>query len=224
MRDTRVIYVENDAALRGIVARALAQADGLELLLATSSPHEALEGNLIEQADAALVDLALGLDVPNGIDLGIAMRERNPNIGIVVYSQYSLRNVARRVPENLRMGWAFMSKSGDMRVDDLVDVLRSTAQGLAQPDTHRSDEETGPNSLLDELSPRQRAVMALAASGLTAPEIAVRLGVTHDAVRKDLSKAYRLLVPAGEGGDLRTRAVLAYLQLVRDQSWDELST
>ena len=131
VRDTRVIYVENDAALRGIVARALAQADGLELLLATSSPHEALEGNLIEQADAALVDLALGLDVPNGIDLGIAMRERNPNIGIVVYSQYSLRNVARRVPENLRMGWAFMSKSGDMRFDDLVDVLSETVAECA---------------------------------------------------------------------------------------------
>ncbi|MEY4136939.1 MAG: hypothetical protein RL205_1067, partial [Actinomycetota bacterium] len=74
--------------------------------------------------------------------------------------------------------------------------------------------------LLEALTPRQRAVMALAATGLSAPDISHRLAITQDSVRKDLSKAYRVLVPGDEGGDLRTRAVLAYLRIMRDEEWD----
>lgn len=221
MRATRVVYVENDPALRGVLARSMSRSDDLELILATGSPEEALAGDAVERADVALVDLALGVDELNGIDLGIAMRRRNPDIGVVVYSQYSLRNMARRVPEELRMGWSFLPKSSDMRGEELVAVLRETAQGFGRG--HDDDGADAGPTVLDQLTSRQRAVMALAATGLSAPEIAVRLGITHDAVRKDLSKAYRLLVPEGEGGDLRTRAVLAYLRLVRDQTWNDLS-
>ena len=75
---------------------------------------------------------------------------------------------------------------------------------------------------LAELSDRQRAVMALAADGLAAPEIARRLGTTHEGVRQDLSRAYRILVPdVAEGEDRRTRAVVAYLRLVRQDTWTE---
>lgn len=189
MRDTRVLYVENDPALRGIVSRALAAADGIELLVSSGTPAEVLDSELVSRADAALLDLALGADVINGIDLGIALRERNPNIGIVVYSQYSTRNVARRVPAALRMGWAFMPKSGDMRVEQLVEVLRATAQGLGHRYGQADETDANETHLLEQLTPRQRAVIALAAEGYSAPEISARLGITHDAARKDLSKA-----------------------------------
>jgi DNA-binding NarL/FixJ family response regulator len=84
----------------------------------------------------------------------------------------------------------------------------------ARPDETATD-------VLEELTPRQRAVIALASTGLSAPDIAQRLALTQDSVRKDLSKAYRVLVPGDEGGDLRTRAVLAYLRIMRDQEWDD---
>lgn len=223
MRDTRVIYVENDPALRGILGRGLASAEGLEVLLETGSAAEALASPHIARADVALLDLALGIGELNGIDLGIALRARNPDIGIVVYSQYPLKNLARRVPDDMSMGWSFIAKSGDLDVEGLVSILRSTAQGTRHVDVATG---TGPDpdlTVLESMSSRQRAVMALAATGLTAPEIAQRLGVTHDAVRKDLSRTYRLLVGEGEGGDLRTRAVLAYLRLMRDTEWDDVT-
>lgn len=220
VRDTRVIYVENDPALRGIMTRSLRDTDGIDLLLETGSARDALTAPEAVRADVALLDLALGTDELNGIDLGLALRQRNSNIGIVVYSQYSMRNLARRVPEPQRMGWSFIPKTGDMRTEDLVSILRATARGISHDATGPGTSASSDRTVLDDLSPRQRAIMALAATGLTAPEISVRLGASHDAVRKELSKTYRILVPDGEGGDLRTKAVLAYLQLVRDGSWD----
>lgn len=218
-----MIYVENDPALRGIMTRSLTQAAGIDLLLETGSAREALAAPEVARADVALLDLALGADEPNGIDLGLGLRQKNPDIGIVVYSQYSMRNLARRVPQAQRMGWSFIPKTGDMRTEDLVSILRNTARGISHDETS-SDPGVVEHSVLDELSTRQRAIMALAATGLTAPEIAVRLGASHDAVRKELSKTYRILVPESEGGDMRTKAVLAYLQLVRDSSWDGLGS
>lgn len=219
MRASRVIYVENDPALRGIMTRALGASAEVELTLSTGDASEALTSGFATQADVALLDLALGADQLNGIDLGLALRELNPDLGIVIYSQHSLKNLARRVPDHQRMGWSFIPKSGEMETSELIDILRATARGIA----HMSDEVRRGDSTadpLEPLTPRQRAVMALAATGLSAPDISQRLAITQDSVRKDLSKAYRVLVPGDEGGDLRTRAVLAYLQIMRDQEWD----
>lgn len=221
MRATRVIYVENDPALRGIVAKFLSERPEIDLILTAPNADGVVDAVAATQADVALLDLALGVDAMNGIDLGIALRERNPNIGIVIHSQHSLTNLARRVPANLRIGWSFLPKTGDMNMDDLVAVLRTTAQGIAVGSviTESNEPHASP---LESLTPRQRAVMALASTGLNAPQVAARLGVSHDSVRQDLSKAYKQLVPdAGPGDDLRTRAILTYLQLVRDQAWDE---
>lgn len=220
MRPSRVLYVENDPALRGIMTRALSASPEIELTLSTGDAGEALGSAQAVQADVALLDLALGADQLNGIDLGLALRESNPDLGIVIYSQYSLKNLARRVPEKQRIGWSFIPKSGEMETRELIEILRTTARGIAHPnaEAHQGDEA---DDLLEALTPRQRAVMALAATGLAAPDISQRLGITQDSVRKDLSKAYRVLVPGDEGGDLRTRAVLAYLRIMRDQPWNE---
>lgn len=210
VRATRLIYVENDAFVRGIMTREFDSSPGIELLLATGSPTAALTSDALLRADAALLDLTLGPDELNGIELGLVMRERNPNIGIVIHSQHSLRNMMRRVPPEEAMGWSFMPKSGDMDMDHLRTVIRETAHGMSH-DLGGSSDAAGAPSDLDRLSSRQRAVMAYAATGVTAPEIARRLGISHDAARKELSRAYRLLVPDAEGTDIRTKAILVYL-------------
>jgi two-component system, NarL family, response regulator DesR len=221
VRPTRAIYVENDPALRGIISTFLAQRPEIDLILTAPNADDVVDSPEALQADVALLDLALGVHEMNGIDLGIALRERNSDIGIVIHSQHPLTHLARRVPKDLRIGWSFMPKTGDMNMDDLVAVMRTTARGIAVGDmTSPAAEDAA--GVLEALTPRQRAVMALAATGLSAPQVAARLGISHDSVRQDLSKAYRQLVPdAGPGDDLRTRAILTYLQLVRDQAWDD---
>ena len=221
MRPTRAIYVENDPALRGIITSFLNDRPEIDLLLVAPNAEGVVDSPEALRADVALLDLALGLNEVNGIDLGIALRERNNDIGIVIHSQHPLTHLARRVPKSLRIGWSFLPKTGDMNMDDLVAVMRTTARGIAVGDmtTEPQEEQRSP---LEALTPRQRAVMALAATGLSAPQVAARLGISHDSVRQDLSKAYKQLVPDATGGDdVRTRAILTYLQLVRDQAWDE---
>lgn len=218
MRASRLIYVENDPALRGVMTRLLSAHPDIELLISVESPDEALASSEVARADVALLDLALGSNVMNGIDLGLALREQNTNIGIVIFSQYDVSMLGRRVPEEQRIGWAFLPKSGDMSTDELVAILRNTAQGMVQGEFNAV--QSG-SSVLDQMTSRCRAVIALAATGLSAPQIAQRLGMSADSVRQDLSRSYRILVPdAQSGDDIRTRAILAYLSLMREEEWD----
>ena len=209
-----MIYVENDPALRGIITQLLEQRPDIEVLLATGIAHEALDQRIAEQADVALLDLALGSSQMNGIDLGLALRSLNDNIGIVIHSQYRLDTVARTVPPEALIGWVTMPKSGELPIAELVQTLRDAARGMTMTEP-ASDETASP---LEDLTIRQRAVMGMAASGVKSTEIARRLRISHDAVRQDLSRAYRVLVPDADpdADDLRTRAVLAYLELTRD--------
>jgi two-component system response regulator DesR len=218
-----LIYVENDPALRGIMGDLLSNQPDLDVILISDSPAEVFASDVVATADVALLDLALGPNALNGIDLGIGLRERNSNIGIVIHSQHSLTHVTRRVPVDLRIGWSFVPKTGDMNIQDLVAVLRSTAKGLSTEAPRARDMELTISDVIDDMTPRQRAVMGLAASGLSSPQIAQRLGISADSVRQDLSKCYRLLVPqASEGEDRRTQAVVNYLRLVRDEAWDTM--
>lgn len=213
MRATRVIYVENDPALRAIMTGLLAERPEIDIILAAGTPDDALQREFIEQADAALIDLALGADQMNGIDLGLAMRNINDDIGIVIHSQYRLDSVARQVPAEAIMGWATLPKTGAMTLDEIVDALREAARGI----TNAHADPTAHDSPLQDLTIRQRAVMGMMASGINTQEIARRLGISHAAVRQDLTRAYRLLVPdVADTDELRTRAILAYLELIRD--------
>lgn len=218
MRPSRLIYVENDPALLGVMSNVLRSQPMLELLLASSDPLEVLGSDCIEQADVALLDLALGRDTLTGMDLGMALRNRNPNIGIVIHSQHPMKNVSKQVPESQRMGWSYLAKSGTLKPEDLTDILRSTARGMSH-DRMRSD-DTDLNdgaALLADLTARQRVIMGLASLGMSAPEIGEHIDISPESVRKDLSKAYQRLVPdSGTGSDVRTKAVLAYLRLIDD--------
>lgn len=213
MRSTRVIYVENDPSLRGIMTGLLTERPEIDLVLSAGSPDEALHRESVELADAALIDLALGADQMNGIDVGLAMRGINENIGIVIHSQYRLDTVARQVPKDARIGWATLPKTGALSLDEIITTLREAARGVSGvPDNIETSA-----SPLHEMTIRQRAVMGMMASGINTQEIARRLGISHAAVRQDLTRAYRLLVPeVSETDELRTRAILAYLEWTRD--------
>ena len=190
----------------------LDEVDELDVILSTGIAHEAMDPRVVQLADVALIDLALGSSQMNGIDLGLAMRELNEDIGIVIHSQYRLDTVARKVPEAALIGWATLPKSGDLAVGDLVQAVRAAARGVATPAESQVDE----TSRLEALTMRQRAVMGMAAAGVNTPEIARRLNISHAAARHDLSAAYRILIddPQPED-DLRTRAVFAYVALTR---------
>jgi DNA-binding NarL/FixJ family response regulator len=157
----------------------------------------------------------------NGIDLGVALRGLNDNLGIVIYSQHPLAHMERRVPEGMRMGWSFFPKRVDMDVAELVELIRSTAAGFSH-DATPEDSEAPAKERGTDLTAREQAVMSLAASGMSATAIAKKLDLSHDRVRKDLSNSYKKLVPdVRAGDDVRVRAILAYLSLASPPEWND---
>ncbi len=129
MRPTRVVYVENDPALRGIMTKVLATRAELDVVLAVGSADEALTAPESKVADVALLDLGLGPLSMNGVELGLALQAMNSNLGIVLHSQHPLEYALDRVPPAQRFSWSTVPKSADMDIEDLARILRNTAAG-----------------------------------------------------------------------------------------------
>lgn len=217
MRPSRVLYVENDPALRGILSRLLSRNPRVDLLGSVGTAEEALALARNQHFDVALLDLALGSGSMNGMELGIALRGVIDDIGIVIYSQHAVSDFTDALPEEFRWGWSVVQKRSDVDVAFLVEILTSTAQGFNTVDDQivSAREESG-ESPISRLTARQREIMAIAATGVDATVIAEELGMPAVRVRQELSRAYQVLVPdPRKGTDLRTTAVLRYLRETR---------
>ena len=214
----RVLYVEDDPALRGILTAILGSRRDLDVVATAGSPREALILGGETAFDVALLDLSLGDDAMSGIDLGVALRTQRPEIGVVILSQHQVPAFLTRFDEEQRHGWSFILKRADLHPNYLSDVLHSTARGLNVVDPAMVKRQMGEQApAVSMLTARQRDVMALASEGLDAPTVAKRLNLTPGVVRQELSRTYQVLVPdPPEGADLRTLAVLRYLRETRD--------
>lgn len=219
VRPTRLIYIENDAALRRILGQMLSESKELELLKSYANSDDALNRTIARKADIALIDFALDQNGLNGIELGIALRSINEYIGIVIYSQYPVSQMVNRVPKDMRSGWSFFDKSAEMELNDYVGIIKLTSAGKGNWEsvaTNQIEKSEIKSSIYFMLSPLQRSVMSLTAQGNNAQEIAVQLDLSYQYVRKELSRAYAVLLPnASARDDLKTSAVLKYLELMR---------
>jgi len=208
----RVLYVEDDPMLREMLATQLRADARIGSVEAFGTAREAVDGASVE-ADVALIDLSLGQGQPSGIEVGLALRATRRGLPIVIFSQYRVPNVDDAVPPRERVGWSFVQKGSDVGIEELVEVLSGAVEGVEYAAT--SEAAMSADSVLAKLSPRQREVIALAAAGFDAVGIAERLHLAHVSVRRELSMAYRVLVPDPQPGtDLRTAAVLEYLRLM----------
>jgi DNA-binding NarL/FixJ family response regulator len=219
MRASRLIYIENDPALRNILGKMLASSPELELLQDFGRAEDVLDRNLAKRADVALIDFALDHNGLNGVELGIALRSINEYIGIVIYSQFTVRQIVGRVPKEMRSGWSFFEKSATMELADYVSILKITAAGkgnwedVLERDINQQDYES---SIFFTLTPRQRSIMTLTIQGKGAQEIAQNLDLSYSYVRKELSRAYAVLLPNSDSTtDLKTAAVIKYMELMR---------
>lgn len=219
MRPSRLLYVENDSALRRILGEMLSQSKELELIGSFANSDEVLDRTLVRKADVALIDFALDQNGLNGIELGIALRNINEYIGIVIYSQYSVSQMVGRVPKTMRSGWSFFDKSAEMDLEDYVNVIKMTSSGKGNWEAFSAVNVKNHelvSSIYFKLTPRQRSIMSLSAQGKSAQDIAEQLDLSYSYVRKELSRSYAVLLPdSTTSDDLKTAAVLKYIELTR---------
>jgi DNA-binding NarL/FixJ family response regulator len=219
MSVVRLLYVENDAALRSILGGMLSKSPEIEMLDSCSRADEAMQREVVRKADVALLDYSLDPNGLNGVELGIALRNINEYIGIVIYSQFSVRPMINRVPKQMRSGWSFFDKSAAMETSDYVEILKFTAAGKGNwENILASDVQVQENesTVFFSLTPRQRSIMSLSSQGKSSQDIAAQLNLSYSYVRKELSRAYAVLVPNPvQGDDLKTSAVIKFMELMR---------
>ena len=217
MRDTRVLYVEDDPSLLGIMSQMLGAGHGLEIMASVSTSKEALEFAAINRLDVALLDVALGQESATGIELAFSLRRVQPNIGIVLFSQHATTRLVAHLKEQKLESWSIVQKRADVNIAKLAEIVKLTAQGHSVLETETDERNERPASVVNSFAPRQREIMVHLASGADANFIAESLGLSPVTIRQELSKLYKLLVPSpAPGTDLRTSAVVRYLRETRD--------
>ena len=212
----RIVIADDNLLVRRGIAALLEEA-GLDVVRQAGDVDELLEAVEAESPDVAIVDIRMP---PTHTDEGLrgaqAIRERHPEIGIVVLSQHLETGVAARVlaEHPARLGYLLKYRVTD--VTEFVATLRNVARGGTALDPQvisrllASDRGDGP---LSELTSREREVLQLLAEGHSNPAIAARLDITRRSTEKYVSSIFTKLGLPDTGNE--NRRVLAVLKLLR---------
>lgn len=216
-----VLYVEDDPVLRAILADMVEGVEGVHVAATAADGDEAIAAMAAQRIDVAMLDLALGARSLHGVDLALRLRAIRPRLAIVIVSQHLLPNFHASIPEAEQHSWSYIQKRGDLSGLELAQVIRATHEGKMVLDPSALEGRGVDASSLERLTPRQRSVLALLATGRDATGIAEDLDLPHTTVRRDLSNAYKVLVPDhGPGDDPRVTAVLEYLRVTRPYDFE----
>jgi DNA-binding NarL/FixJ family response regulator len=213
----RVVIAEDDVLLREGIVRLLTEA-GFEVVAQSGDAEQFLRRALAHRPDVAVVDIQMppghGDD---GLHAALELRRQRPETGILVLSQFYEEHYAVELigehPEGV--GYLLKERVGD--VDAFIDAMSRVAAGGSALDPEivarmlgRRRQE-GP---LDQLSPRERDVLAEMAEGKSNKGIAEALVVTQAAVEKHVTSIFHKL--ALDPAATEHRRVLAVLTYLRD--------
>jgi DNA-binding NarL/FixJ family response regulator len=210
-----VIADDNLLVRRGIVA--LLEEAGLSVTAQAGEVDGLLEAVDADPPDVAIVDIRMPpTHTDEGLRAAQAIRERHPQVGIVVLSQHVETGVAARVlaEHPARLGYLLKDRVTD--VAEFVGTLRAVAGGGTALDPQvisrllASDRGDGP---LAELTAREREVLQLVAEGHSNPAIATRLQITRRSTEKYVSSIFTKLGLPDTGNE--NRRVLAVLTALR---------
>jgi DNA-binding NarL/FixJ family response regulator len=142
------------------------------------------------------------------------IRSELPQTAVVVLSQYVEPDYAAGLLAENAVGMGYLLKDRITDVDRFIETVRRVAEGGSALDPEVVSEMLGRRSAgpLDQLTAREREVLALMAEGRSNHSIAAELVVTERAVEKHTSSIFgKLGLPATGEGHRRVLAVLAYL-------------
>lgn len=214
----RVVIAEDLALLReGLVA--LLRENDIEVVAQVEDGPGLLRAIAGHKPDLAIVDVRLPPTYSDeGLLAAIEARRRQPELGVLVLSQYVETAYASELigDDTAGIGYLLKERVGDVAA--FLDVLRQVAAGGTVLDRQVVSELMAPRGedtqALKGLTAREREVLALMAEGRSNAAIAESLVVTAGAVEKHITNIFaKLGLPACEDDHRRVLAVLAYLRL-----------
>ncbi len=210
----RVVIAEDLALLREGISRLLNE-HGFEVVAAVADGEAFLAAVDEHRPDVCVVDVRLPPGFKDeGVRAALEARRRIEGLPILVLSQYVERTYAAELLSDGRGGVGYLLKDRVAEVRDFVDAVRRVAEGGTALDPEAVSQLLGQrdDGPLDELTPRERDVLALMAEGRSNVAIAEELVVTEGAVEKHVSNIFmKLGLPPSGHDHRRVLAVLAWL-------------
>ena len=214
----RVVLAEDSYLIRDSVERLLEREDDVELVAVCEDLDALLAAIARHRPDVVLTDIRMP---PGNSDEGIraaeTLRATSPETGVVVLSQYSEPRLALRLLAEGSEGRAYLLKERVSDAGQLVSAIREVAQRGSVIDPKLVDALVGARSVverspLNELTPREREVLAEMAQGKNNAAIAESLVLTERAVEKHVGAIFsKLGLKWEEAVHRRVKAVLIYL-------------
>lgn len=210
----RVLLAEDSLLLRAGVARLL-EDEGFEVVGEAGDFDDLLRKVRAHKPDVAIVDIKMPpTHTDEGLQAALIIRSELPGTGVLVLSQYVEKEYAAELLAESAEGVGYLLKDRVADIERFVDAVRRVAEGGSVLDPEvvsrmLARRSAGP---LDQLTPREREVLALMAEGRSNSSIATEMVVTERAVEKHVTGIFgKLDLPATAEGHRRVLAVLTYL-------------
>jgi DNA-binding NarL/FixJ family response regulator len=212
----RVVVADDSVLLRDGLVRLLTDS-GFDVVAAVGDADGLLDAVTEHTPDLCLVDVRMPpTHTDEGLRAAIEIRRRQPDVAVLVLSQYVEERYAGELLTGDVAGVGYLLKDRVIDVDDFLVSLRRVANGGSAIDAEVVSQILGRSqrsSDLDRLTPREREVLTLMAEGLSNGGIAERLVISHGAVEKHISNVFmKLGLDVEETGHRRVLAVLTYLR------------
>jgi DNA-binding NarL/FixJ family response regulator len=212
----RVAIAEDSVLLREGVSRLLVDA-GMDVVARCPDAEALLLQFRGHPPDIAIVDIRLPPTYSDeGLRAALHIRAHHPAVGVLVLSQYVEVGLAMKLLADSAEGVGYLLKDRIGNVQDFVGAVRRVADGGSALDPiivstllkrRRSDDP------LAALTPRERDVLELMATGSSNQGIADSLVITLRAVEKYVSSIFgKLGIPSTRSESRRVLAVLLFLR------------
>jgi DNA-binding NarL/FixJ family response regulator len=212
----QVAIAEDGVLLREGMARLLRDAD-FEVVASCEDAGSLLSAIANQTPDVAIIDIRMPPTFTDeGLRAALDIRARYPQVGVLVLSQYVESGLAMKLLADSAEGVGYLLKD---RISDVPEFLaavqRVAAGGSALDPTIVSTllERRRNDDPLARLTPREREVLELMATGNSNQGIADSLVITLRAVEKYVSSIFdKLGLPTARTESRRVHAVLLFLR------------
>lgn len=214
-----VAIVADEGLFRELLVTALSQEQGLEVCGVFSDGKSALAEIPSLNPRVAVVDMELPGSM-SGVELGLKLRERMPDLGILILSRSQDPLVLDPATAEAVSTLSCLCEHSINSVRSLRRAIEDTAEGLIVRDRRFPlvfQEQNSEADPLSSLRPRHREILALIAQGLSNEAIAKRLHLSSKSVENQVNLLYDELDISRHDREYqpRVRAALLYLESAR---------
>jgi DNA-binding NarL/FixJ family response regulator len=213
----RLVLADDSLLLREGIARLLAEAD-FDVVAQAGDAEQLLTAVREHRPDVAIIDIRMPpTNTDEGLRAAEAIRaEHGTAIGILVLSQYVETSFALRLVADGAGGVGYLLKDRVDDLEDFVEAVRRIARGGSVIDPEVVAQLVGRRRVkvpLDDLTEREREVLALMAEGRSNQAICDSLFLAPKTIEAHIASIFSKLelLPAPDD-HRRVLAVLAHLR------------